>query len=64
MIGAAHTSTLSDLEAARRAQLAADGTEDRWAPSTPILPLLGLSGPYSEAGFMLDWSRDAAGMED
>jgi hypothetical protein len=26
--------------------------------------LLGVSAPYSEAGFMLDWSRDAAGMED
>jgi hypothetical protein len=64
MIGAAHTSTLSDLEAARRAQLAADGLRDPWTPDIPILPLLGLSGPYSEAGSMLDWSRDAAGMED
>jgi hypothetical protein len=64
MIGAAHTSTLSDLEAARRDLRAAEGFARFEMPDTPILPLLGLSGPYSEAGFMLDWSRDAAGMED
>jgi hypothetical protein len=61
MIGAAHTSTLADLEAARRDLRAAEGFARFEMPDHPMLPLLTLSA--AEVG-PLDWSREAAGLED
>lgn len=64
MIGAAHTSTLGQIQAARADWDAAEAIRDPYPGDTPILPLLGVDGVSALEVAPLDWSRAAAGLED